>query len=436
MAQFEYRATDSSGRVQSGTIDAASANDAVAILSRQGLILQSLNTVSPVVVGRGLQPIILNPTSPSGSSGPVGTVSSVAAVRTPRSTAKPRLTGFFKDHDQWLLMSQFGSILRSGMTPHDMLRELSQRQSLKPKVRHALTQMATWTGQGMPLSDAMAGYPEIFSPGSIGSVRAGEHGGYLAEACTHSSEQIQSGWRLRRVFAWTVLAIWTTLLMIPFIPIMKRGGDALIGAIDGGPDQDFVGIFLSNLAAGFTGIGGVLLILFLLIWFIGPRITGRLTFLPIRHRLAATMPILKRRTRLESAQELTFHLERLSAAGNSPLRSFQLAAEAVPNVVHRDALVRAGQNRREDVPYSALIPPEWISPDYINLIATGEMTGTAPQAFEQVRRLSEGERQSVESHLKLKAWIWVFLFTMGFGAIIFAVMYRQFYDSVFRAFGV
>lgn len=413
--------------MQSGTLNAASANDAVLLLSRQGLNLQSLNAVA-APVGRGVQQIILDSQSPTSHSSVAGTVPHANPPK-PQS----RLTGFFKDHDQWMLMAQFGTLLRSGYNPHDMLRELAQRQSLKRKVREALQDMSIWTGHGLPLSDAMAAFPEIFPPGAVGSVRAGEHGGYLAEACLHTSEQIQQSWRLRRTFAWTVLAIWSTLLMIPFIPIMKRGSDALATSIDGGPDQNFLDIYLHGIGSAFLGVGGVMLVLFLAVWLLGPYITGRRTFLRFRHGLAAHLPLIRHRTRLESARELSFHLERLSEAGNSPLRSFQLAAEAIPNVVHRDLLAAAARNRPENVPYAALIPPNWISPNYMNLIQTGEMTGTTPQAFEQVRRLSESEQKNYEGFLKVKAWVWVILFSFGAGAVVFAVMYRQFYDSMFKA---
>jgi len=430
MPQFEYQAVDSGGRMHGGTMDALNANDAVQRLSSQGLIVQGLNIAGTGGRAPVQQISMAAPAPPVVQTAPRPQYTAVSAR--PKSTRLPkhRYTGFFKDYDLWMLLAQMATILKAGINAHEMLVELSKRHSLKPKAKKALEEMSIWVGAGDSLSDAMSVYPEIFPEGVVGATRAGEVGGYLWEALENTSLQIQASWKLRRVYAWTAFAFWTTILALPIVPVMKSGSLALANSLDGGANQDFVGILLGAMRNAVFGAPGIVFLLMTIVWLFGPYVTGRHAFLGMRHRLAASTPILGRRSRMESGRELTFHLERLSASGISPMQSWQLASLAVPNQVFRDQMAHAGKHAREDTPYSELLPRTWIAPAYVDMVRTGEMTGTTPQAFNQIQRLAEGEQKSLEAILKIKAWVWVALFTFGVSAIIMAVIYRDFNQSM------
>lgn len=430
MPQFEYQAVDSNGRMHSGLLDALNANEAVQRLSSQGLIVQGLN-IAGMATGRapvqqinlGVPQVVAAPQSVQ----QVQNFQSAARSQSPtKGLPRKRYTGFFKDHDQWMLLAQMATILKAGINPHEMLVELSRRHSLKPKVRAALEEMAVWTGAGHSLADAMSVYPEIFPEGAVGATRAGETGGYLWQALENTSMQIQSSWKLRRIYVWVTVAFWTTVLSFPFVPAMKAASMTLAKSIDGGPSQNFVMIFFEGFKSQVFGLPGFTFLMMTLIWLFGPYITSRHAFMPIRHRLGATLPLIGRRSRSESGRELTYHLERLSSAGLSPMRSWQLAAAAIPNLKYRNEMIRAGANIREDTSYSQLLPATWLSPGFADLIRTGELTGTTPQAFEQVQRLSEGEQKTMEVILKVKAAVWVGIMTIGVGAIIVLLVYRDF----------
>ncbi|ARU39744.1 hypothetical protein CCB80_00715 [Armatimonadetes bacterium Uphvl-Ar1] len=240
MPEFDFRAVDGFGRPANGRMAGASANEVIARLSQQGLVVQGLDMVGSVVTqtaGRGsLNPIVLGgsnlpPTVDAGNSigSQVASVVGQSMANRPVSsgvgggTVQPKMTGFLKDYDQWMLLNQMGTILRAGIGPTQMLEELSQRASLKSKVRRALAEMARMTGTGSSLSDAMAVYPEIFPVGVSGSVRAGEAGGYLPDALLHTSQQIQDSWKVRRWYLWTSTSIFSTVILLPLIPVFRKG---------------------------------------------------------------------------------------------------------------------------------------------------------------------------------------------------------------------
>lgn len=465
MPEFDYRAVDGNGHLTSGRMVAGSANDVVARLSQQGLILQGLQMIGgsaapSTIPGRTLQPIVqggqgqvtppvLHPSNQMVSQPvrtPMPAVNNQSAVQTsgqyqyqgkPASltAVKRKYTGFFKDYDLWMLLSQMGTILRSGIASTQMLEELSQRSSIKAKAKRAMSEMAKMTGQGYSLADAMAVYPEIFPDGVVGSVRAGEAGGYLPDALAHTSAQIQASWKVRRHYLWTALAIFSTVIMLPLIPVFRGGSEALGRVINGGEttgeavlDQYFAGFL--NALWGWPLVG---LIIMTAAYLFGPYVTGRIWFLPLRHAAAARLPLIGRRTRMESSRELSFHLENLSVAGISPYRAFGLAASAIPNKVYRDQLEDAARPMREDMPISQVLPRHLIPDDLVDLVRTGEMTGTTHEAFQQIERLAAGDQANVEAFLKVKAWVWVGLFVFGFSSIIAAVMMSQFYDVMFKA---
>lgn len=466
MPEFDYRAVDATGQSTSGRIVAGSANDVVARLSQQGLTIQGLQMVGGGVApahipGRTLQPIVqggqsqlnspvVNPANQMVSQPMRQVMPAVSnVVRASQSgsqyqyQAAPgvlksvdrKFTGFFKDYDLWMLLSQMGTILRAGISSTQMLEELSNRASIKPKAKRAMAEMAKMTGQGYSLADAMAVYPEIFPDGVVGSTRAGEAGGYLPDALAHTSAQIQASWKVRRHYLWTALAIYSTVILLPMVPVFRGGSEALGRVINGGEttSEAVLDQFFGGFMQALMGWPLVALILMTMVYLFGPYVTGRIWFLPMRHAAAARMPIIGRRTRMESSRELSFHLERLSVAGISPYRSFGLAAGAIPNKVCRDQLEEAARPMREDMPISQVLPRHLIPDDLVDLVRTGEMTGTTHEAFQQIERLAAGDQANVEAFLKVKAWVWVGLFVFGISSIIAAVMMSQFYDVMFKA---
>lgn len=432
MPRYIYEAFDRAGRGISGVEEAFSANDLVRRLSGAGLIVQ------------GVREEVLGSSSVSRLAGSPPVVSHVGrqahALGLEQSRGgvggwvKPgaRPTGFLKDYDLFLALSQMAAISRSGINAGEMMSALSQRESLKPKIRAAMGEVARMVSQGAALADAMEVYPEIFPPGVTGAVRAGEAGGYLPAALERASEQVKGSWGLRRLGSWLGVAVWTTLLQIPLFGALHLGLTRVLHTIN---DSRLNGVeeYLSGLRDGIVGWWGVLAVGMLVVWLLGPYVTGRGWFLGVRHRLGAWAPMLSIRSRRESLGEFSWHAGFLAQAGFSPAKAWSLAADAVPNRVWADRLKTAGAGMRETTSYSeALSRCGAIPREYADLVRTGEMTGTVPQAMGQVVQIVEGENRSLMGFMKASAYIWMVLIGFGVATVIFAVAYRAFYEEAFR----
>lgn len=278
-------------------------------------------------------------------------------------------------------------------------------------------------------------FVEMFPPGTVGAVRAGETGGYLWQACEYVSAQTQATWKLRRMNNWVSLAFWSTLMMFPIVGIVQSGFKGLFAPLAGtaAPD-DAARLYLEGLRGGVLGVFGFLTLSVLLVWIFGPKFFGRRRYLPLRHKLGATMPVVGRRAKLENARALSYHLGRLQEAGLSPYRSWKLASEAVPNLTFSNRMKEAGIPMTESSKLSAAMRTSEILPgEYADLVQTGEMTGTVPQAMAQVMSLAEQDQAHAETAIKIKAWVWVAILVVGVGGIAFALFYRGFYEEAFKA---
>ncbi len=447
MPTFSFNGFDRSGTVQTGSVTAATANDAVRLLAARGVIVQNVST-APDAIPQRLAAI---PAAPP----PAVSADTASRARTPAAKieqgrtnvvahvgggskvrAEPKATGFFKDYELFLLLSQLAQLLRSGVAPSEAFHHLAGRTSLKPKVREAMRRLSQSATEGRTLSEAMEEYPDIFPPGTVGAIRAGETGGYTWQACQYVSEQTQNTWKLRRLNSWFAFAFWTTVAGFPLVPVVNKGWERLANTVNEnnvGVDRTFAAL-REGLVQGFLGLGGVLFVLCFAVWLLLPYITGRRKFLPLRHALAAKLPIIGRRTRMENVGAFGFHLENLSSAGISPYQSWSLAVDAVPNVeIARQ--MRAGSTNQHDsqalsksMSRASLFPVE-----YTNLVQTAEMTGSVPETMRQIQSLAESDRKSMETILKVKLVIWSLILTLGVSVVATALMYRGLLDAAWKA---
>ncbi|MDI9636922.1 type II secretion system F family protein [Kamptonema cortianum] len=437
MQNFQYQGFDQTGASQSGTVEAENANEAVKKLAARGLIIQSV-----VPVNSAIRSPVENPISQASKIPPVQTTrpESATSVRinsvikgNNQAKLMPIYTGLFRDSDLFILTSQMASVLRSGISPHEMCRHLSQRASLTPQAREAMSKLANLTAEGRPLSEAMTAYPDIFPPGLIGAVRAGEEGGYLPLAIENSSLQIQESSKLRKQGKFVIAAFWSVVLCLPVLGIFLPAVDMMLkrmfrdGATTGGLETLGHGTLSALL-----GPAGIIFVAMILIWIFSPWLFGRTNLLPLRHKLAATIPPISSFVGFESSQVFAFHVERLSSAGIAPYNAWQLAVEAIPNVEIQSRLRHVG-HPNETTKISDLLHQTKVFPyEMIQMVETGEYTGSVPNAMQQVRAMTEAEAKRTLGLIKVKFWLWIGLSVFCGNCLIMAIFYRGFYDSVFR----
>jgi len=102
-----------------------------------------------------------------------------------------------KARDLSVMTRQLATMVSSGVTILRTLYVLEEQTESK-LLKHALVEIRKSVEAGLPLSDALARHPKIFSPLYVSMVRSGEAGGLLESALQRTADQLEKEDALRR----------------------------------------------------------------------------------------------------------------------------------------------------------------------------------------------------------------------------------------------
>ena len=197
MKTFTYEALDPAGVVMKGTIDSESADGAAS-----SLLTQKLIPLSVAASGVGMN----------------------ADLKIPGFSKRTSLK------DIAVMSRQFASMTGSGLT---LLRALGilEDQTVRPKLKAALTQVRADVQEGTTLSLAMSRHPDQFPLLMVNMVNAGETGGFLDNALDRIAKMYESDATLRAkiksALTYPVIVLFFSLLMgtgviLFIVPIFEK----------------------------------------------------------------------------------------------------------------------------------------------------------------------------------------------------------------------
>ncbi|HEY0866575.1 MAG TPA: type II secretion system F family protein [Fimbriimonas sp.] len=419
MPFFRYSVQDPRGSVLEGTVSAKTADEASFTLSQRGLRVLEIYDVrqqKPVPQVR-----VAAPASRAQAAPPVAVAaSSPSTVRT-RSGSNRAL---------FLLFSQLASMLRSGVNPHTGLTSLANNMR-HPGYKRSLEEAARVAAGGGTLSSVFERYPYLYPPDVVGTVRCGELGGFLPEACMAVSTQKEAAHRLSfRLKIYSTMALG----MIAIFPIslaIVRGSLATIKRQDeAGGSLPRVGTLVEELGKSIpqmippTLLAGLVLLLLYLGWHTLPMRKAR-------HGLALYLPVFGGRARSEALARFAWAMQRLSRAGLPPYQVFRHAAETIPNVVLRDRLIQQADGMKEQEKLSDGLRRANVFPEeHEMIVANGELVGDVPGALATIASAQEAELQGREGTMFHR---FAFLLYPVLGLLVIVLtytLYKTFYEGL------
>ena len=434
MPRYEFKALDTAGVAQLGTMDAQNPNEVVRQLSNRGLRVQHVKPTpnQPAAV----QPVFRAASQPAIARPYVAAQTPHAAPPMPQVPAHPGYDPVGKvknatEKDTYFLFAQLANLFQSGLGATRVMDDMANRTRNKgwaPAFRHIAQLVST----GTALSVGMSIYDGIFSPGAIGAVEAGETGGYLWQACAFVSDQAKSTMKLKAVYNWVSFIFWSNVLSMPLIGVALAAARGAISSINL-PDQKPLTLMWQHGVHALFGPWGAItalstaLYLFLRWWLAQPRCRK------IRHQTSVMTPLLKQRTEAASSEAFAWHLQMLQNAAISPHRSWALAAKSVPNVVLSEQLAAQCPAMSETSRLSEGFMRTRLFPEEMgHLLQTGEMTGNVGQALDDARQMSHSRVQQYQAILVVKGFIWIGLITFVCGALSVGILMRGYYDTAFE----
>lgn len=388
MAFFRYQYTGPNGQLLEGTVQASDAQQAQHNLMSRGI--------------HGAQ-LINAP----------GQAADFKPIRTPRGSDKQR---FF-------LFSQVAQQLRAGINPARTFENLA-RMTPYAHFHGSLVQLQEAATNGQSLSSVLALYPDLYPDHVVGTVHAGEHGGFLPEAFAMLSGQAGEAHKFRR-FHWFVYPILITIIVTMPATFALR---ATLDQASKDLNPMIVPIWLKYMAWPYGPMTlAIIGCLFALRGILSTYEARR-----IRHRMSLKIPMYGARSRNECIATFTWALSRLAKSGVPPASSWKMATEVVPNVEMAHRLRNAGKMMTDGSKISdAIFVSQLFPKEYAPVVSTGELTGDIEGSLDQLEMISRTEFEAKSGMAKSVGFRVASALFFAMGGIALVIVVKTWYVDVY-----
>lgn len=321
----------------------------------------------------------------------------VKKTLTGTTNANPQAStlGGVSTRDLMLFFQQLSSLVKSGMTIYTALENLAPRTANK-NLSGVAREMAQAAHRGDRISDVMANYPRIFPDHIIGTVRAGELGGFLEIVLAEIALNYEQNIALYRGTWIPKLMATQAYFMIPFVqPLfgsifhVGAGGEMNFGA---NLANYFALVFLRNLPIAIALYFGVK-------W--GARHLQLPQFRRLRDEWSLKLPPFGDLQRQVALSAFVRMLRRLYRAGVAPIQAWEGAMNTASNVVIRDQLAASYSLMQQGVALPEAFQATGLFNNSIEqLIVTGQHSGEIEQSLDQAA--SFYQEQAEESAKKAR----------------------------------
>jgi len=361
--RFSYTAVNKSGKTQTGDIDAVSKEALMSTLSRQGLRPLSVKS----------------DTNKMGFLDRIGTRKKV------------------KSKDLVIFTRQLSTMISAGVPIARSLATL-QGQSSNKYFQTVVATLSKDIESGMPLGDAFAKFPNVFSDIYVNMVRAGEAGGILDEIFKRLASQVEQDASIRKkilgammyptvILSITIIAFFGIMIFI--IPKIAKIIKDLVG-----PNGQLPVYTRALLAAstfmqhhGVFIVAGVAIVVILVRRYIRtPK--GKYKF----HSLLLKTPILKTIIVKIAIARFARTFASLMSAGVGVLEALEVTGKAIGNKVIQEELVEAAKQVKNGKQLSEPLSKSKHFPAIVSqMLAVGEETGQIDTILVKVADFYEEE---------------------------------------------
>ena len=373
MTHFSYTAVNKAGKTQEGETDAASKEILVATLTRQGL-----------------RPLVIK-TETAKSSG------SFLAKFGTRKKVKPK--------DLVIFTRQLSTMISAGVPIARSLATL-QGQSSNKYFRSIVSTLSKDIEGGLPLGDAFAKFPNVFSDIYVNMVRAGEAGGILDEIFKRLASQVEQDASMRKKIVGAMMypAVILTITVFAFFGIMVFIIPKIAKILNdlGGPDAELPVYTRAMLSAStFMQHNGIII---LIVVGIAVTIVRRYIRTPKGqyklHSLLLKIPILKTIITKIAVARFARTFASLMSAGVGVLESLEVTGRAMGNRVIQEELVDAAKQVKNGKQLSEPLSKSKHFPAIVSqMLAVGEETGQIDTILVKVADFYEEEVETIVDSL-------------------------------------
>ena len=365
----------------------------------------------------------INREQPVGVAAPALNMQSVPRALPELGKRNPMLTTVFGPmilkaplKDLSFFFRQFGTMTAAGVPMVTTLETLGS-QSQNIRLKRIIYEMKNAVDAGLPISAILQRYPEVFSPLIVSLIRAGEEGGFLADAALHVSDYLNYDLEIKNMYRRET-----------FLPKVYIGACILIIGL--------ANVILSSLNAPglYSPLNNIEN------WFIiAPVIIGIFLFFtvgmavyPIRlgwDQIKLKIPYIGKTSHYFAMAKFGRAFSALHKGGVPITKSVPLAADASGNEHVRSRIYPTLQKIQEGQSITQTLKETGVfSPIAINMMATGETTGNLDSMIMKASEYYEDEGKVRARQMAVAVGVFVLLAVlcyMGYIVISFWMSYSQ-----------
>jgi type IV pilus assembly protein PilC len=377
MPKFKYTAIDQNGKQKTGSVDAASQDEASSKISAMGLMPTNVAQDSSNGISASKAKVKKNKTqSRSGGFGKV---------------IKPEeLTTFTR---------QLATLLQAGLP---LLRaiEVMIRQERNLRFKGCLEQIADQVRSGNSFSDGLTQHPKIFDRLFVNMIRAGEAGGVLDVVLSRLAGFMEKAQRTKKkvksamVYPIVVVGVAVSIVVLLMVVVVPKFqtifDDMLEGAALPGPTQLVISI--SNFLRDHIAISiGLIFALFFGSKFFLRTEVGSKAF----NWCALNLPKVGDLVSKVNIARITRTFGTLLSSGVPILQSITITKDITGNVFYTNALSRIHDAVRDGESLAAPMEREKVFPNMVtSMIDVGEETG---ELSEMLNRVADNYDEDVDN---------------------------------------
>jgi general secretion pathway protein F len=365
MPAFEYKALTTAGRQQSGVIEGDTARQARQFLR-----------------DRGLNPLEIN------------------LVVSDKTEGKVR-RGFsrgLKAGELALFTRQLATLVRSG-TPLEQALYTTARQSEKSRVKRIVLAVRARVNEGHSLESGLSEFPAAFPELYRATVAAGEKSGHLDEVLDRLADYAERRQEMQQRINMAMFypAILTTIAILVAGGLLTYVVPQVVQVFEHlGQQLPWLTRALIAVSDALKSYGLIGIIGLALAGYLFSRAMLNTAFRMRVHRQMLRLPLISRVVRGFNTARFARTLSILSASGVPVLEAMRIAAQVIPNLPMKQAVLDAAANVREGASIqSSLDNSGYFPPITLHLIASGESSGNLENMLERAAEHQERELQTL-----------------------------------------
>ncbi|MFA5080366.1 MAG: type II secretion system F family protein [Candidatus Paceibacterota bacterium] len=363
--KFNFKAKDQTGKIEIGTIEADSKEDAITILSKKDIFLLALEEKNKNVFDANIS------------------------------------FSFFKSvsvKDVVIFSRELAIMIESNVSPSDALDALAA-QTRNKIFRGKILKISTDIRGGLLMSKAFSKHPELFSVFYVNMIKSGEASGGLPKILDRIADHLESEYAIRQktitamiypVMIMTVFVLIFIIIMIFVIPnlvtILESTGKEL-------PIATKIIIAISDFFTNFWYIALAVIAGLASFIYYYPKTKEGKNFVD---RMILKMPIFGHFLRDIYISRFAENLSTLISAGIQINEALDIVASIVGNNVYRDIILKTRDRVMKGESFSFVLSqyPEEISPLFTQMAAVGERTGKLDSSLVNVVRFYGRETEN------------------------------------------